>query len=211
MNWWADGIPQRPALSDKLVDWDAFVTVGGEEFIQKRRVLEIGPEYGLDTLWFAPKAGRWTVVDNAPDVLQWIAGMSRLMPGIELIKADCRKLPFPEGEFHLVIDFGSFDNSGDPFAAYSEATRVLCHHGMLLSTYANAAVLGQHPDPTKEIRLYPDRLLDHLCERGMWIRHKARHDQARAVVVAQKGGEPYGTCTWWSTSVCTCPRNEVRV
>lgn len=211
MNWWADGIPRRPALSDKLVDWNAFVYVGGEEFLHKWRVLEIGPEYGLDALMFSPKAKKWTVVDNAPDVLDWIASLSRLMPGIELVKADCRKLPFPDEDFHLVIDFGSFDNCGDPFAAYSEASRVLVHHGILLSTYANEVVLGVSDDPAHEIRLHPNRLANFLMQHGMWIRHRERNDEARAVVIAQKGGEPHGPCTWWSNNVCTCPNNVIRL
>lgn len=211
MKWWADGVPLRPALSDKLIDWASFVLIGGEEFIQHRNVLEIGPEYGLDTLWFSTKARNWTVVDNASDVLEWIASLSRLTPGINLIKADCRKLPFPENDFHLVIDFGSFDNSGDPFAAYGEAIRVLCRHGMLISTYANASVLGQSPDPTKEIRIYPEMLRLFLKERGMWVRNRGNEDQPRAVMIAQKGGEPHDGCTWWDDNVCRCPTNEIRV
>jgi SAM-dependent methyltransferase len=202
--WWADGIPKRPTLSDKLVDWEAFVTVGGEEFIAGRDVLEIGPAYGLDTLWFSPKAQRWVVLDNAPDVMAWIAGLTRLAPGIELVKGDAQKLPFNEGEFHLVLDYGTFDNTGDPLTSYIEACRVLRHHGLLLSTYANEAVLGVSSDP-REVHVHPDRLALLLEARGMWIRYRKHVGMSRAVIVAQKGGEPFGGCGWWKTNVCTCP------
>lgn len=200
--WWADGIPRRPALSDKLADWEAFVLVGGQTFLKDRSVLEIGPEYGLDTVWFSGFAKRWTVLDNAPDVLSWIASLSRMAPGFDLIKGDACKLPFPDGEFQLVLDYGTFDNTADPFAAYREACRVLSRHGVLISTYANEAVLGKSNDP-HETRVHPDDLRDHLESLDMWVRWRDRHSQARAVVIAQKYA-PQAQCTWDSDNVCRC-------
>jgi len=200
--WWADGVPRRPALSDKLADWEAFVLVGGQTFLKNRSVLEIGPEFGLDTLWFSGFAKRWVVLDNAPDVLEWIASLSRMAPGFELMKGDATKLPFRNGEFNLVLDFGTFDNTADPFAAYREACRVLSRHGILISTYANEIVLGKSDDP-HETRVHPTRLREHLEMLDMWVRWQDRHSQPRAVVIAQKYA-PQADCTWDVDNVCRC-------
>jgi ubiquinone/menaquinone biosynthesis C-methylase UbiE len=201
--WWPEGVPQRPTLSDKLVDWHAFVLVGGETFIKTRNVLEIGPSFGLDTIFFAPSAKRWTVLDNAPDVLAWIAGHThRLLPGLDLVSGDARKLPFEDDTYQLVLDFGTFDNTGDPWACYAEAVRVLSRHGILITSYANLQVLGPSDDKW-EIRSAPGQLRRYLESMNMWVRYDERHDQARASMIAQKFA-PMKDCKWDTTGICGC-------
>jgi len=204
--WWKNG-PRRPPLGDKLVDWNTLVHVGGEEFIRGHDVLEIGPEYGLDAIMFAHQARRYVIIENADDVSAWIQHLQRsgvIGRKTELRFVDAITLPFGDREFDLVLDFGTFDNTSDPLSCYREACRVLRHHGILVTTYANAQVLG--PLGEGEIRQDPDKLDQFLTDNGMWVRLRRNEKQARAAMIAQKGGEPHHGCEWYDTHVCTCPR-----
>jgi SAM-dependent methyltransferase len=50
--------------------------------------------------------------------------------GVELVRADVRALPFPDGSFDVVIDFGTCYHIGDPAQAMTEIARVLIAGGL---------------------------------------------------------------------------------
>src|SRR5260370_22534224 len=209
MTQWFDKNSFRPPLSDKLADWNALTLVSGEECIRGQDVLDIGPAFGLDAIMFARLARRYVIVDNADDVLKWIHELAyddRLIGGeAEIVKANACDMHF-ENEFDLVLDFGSIDNSGDHLAAYACAARALRHHGLLVTTYANRLVLtNEYSGDEGEQRIYPEMLGLYLREQGMWVRNRYRENQPRALMIAQKGWEPYNGWQWVKTGECTCP------
>jgi len=171
-------------LGDKLADWDSLAKVGGTRWIVGKSVLDIGPGRALDVQLLAPEAGRYCVLDPDSEVLAWVEHVAP--PEVECVKGTAEALPFPGGTFDLVLDFSTIDNCFDPMQCYREVFRVLKIHGLLLSSYANKAVLGDLPDQHTQD---PNVLQIELTKMGYWRRWHERLDQARAVIAAQKYGE----------------------
>jgi hypothetical protein len=208
LTWWKEGKPRRPTLSDKLADWNALALIGGQAFMKGRRVLDIGPEWGLDAIMFGDDGpAAYVCLECATDVVVHLDDMKRatdskyiIMPG------DARSMAqFKDGTFNLVLDFGSIDNCNGNLNAYIECCRVLSRHGIMITSYANAAVLGNGvSDDGSEARVQPQTLANFFTAEEMWVRGRFREDQARAVMIVQKGGEPQAPCQWNATNVCTC-------
>jgi SAM-dependent methyltransferase len=180
--WWrVDGVPDPPPLSDKLIDWRVLAAVGGTPFMAGRRVLELGPGFGLDALMFAGGAGLYVALDASAHVLAWVR---RLAPAARCVRADVRALPFRPGAFDLVLDFSTIDNCADPAMAYCEAADTLNGAGVFVTTYANAlivkAVDGEAP-------CEPAWLAQLLADNGLRLRYRSDEDGPRAAMAAQRG------------------------
>lgn len=171
-------------LGDKLADWDSLAKVGGTRWIVGKQVLDVGPGRALDVQLLSPEAGRYCVLDPDPEVLAWV---KHVEPQVELYRGLAEAMPFPDETFDLVLDFSSIDNCSEPMQCYREAFRVLKTHGLLLSSYANKAVLSDLLDQHTQD---PDVLEKALEGMGFWRRWHERRNQARACIAAQKYGEP---------------------
>jgi SAM-dependent methyltransferase len=187
--WLREGIEPLPSpAGDKAVDREALQLAGGLGVITGKRVLEIGPCYGLDARDFAPLAALYVVVDLDELVFEWLRGFA---PRAAPILADARLLPCRGAQFDTVLDFGSLDNTGHPEQGYEEACRVLRPGGVLVSTYGNAAVLGRGaarllpPDYSPgEFYSYPQELVWLLESQGLTVACRAHENQPRAIMVA---------------------------
>jgi SAM-dependent methyltransferase len=183
--WWrVDGVPDPPPLSDKLIDWRVLAAMGGTPFMAVRRVLELGPGFGLDALMFAGGARLYVVLDASAHVLAWVR---RLAPAARCVLADVQALPFRAGAFDLVLDFSTVDNCGEPMRAYREVVHVLTGApgtGVLITTYANALKVGMRDG---EFPQEPEYLAHTFAAFGLRIRYRSDEDGARAAMAAQKG------------------------
>ncbi len=73
-------------------------------------------------------------------------------PGVELVRADVRRLPFSNGQFDVVLDFGTCYHIAQPDVALAEIARVLAPGGMLATESKLSQVLS-HPVRTRGRRL----------------------------------------------------------
>lgn len=174
-------VPEPPTLSDKLADWEGLAMAGGESPIAGKRVLDVGPLYGVDALMFSTKAAPYIVLDSAPTVLEHV---HLVAPSAECVRSDaCVPWPFDDATFDLVLDFSTFDDTKDPHFCYRQAARVLAPGGILVTSYANALVIAPTTWWTKQD---PDALAAHLEACGLRVFHRLREDQARAMMIADK-------------------------
>ncbi len=181
--WLRAGVdPLPPDPSDKKIDREAFVIAGGVSLIVGKRVLDIGPCYGIDAREFASIAACYVTVDFDELVLEWTA---KFAPNARGLVGDARCLPFRTKTFDTVLDFGTLDNVGDPVQGYREACRVLQVGGVLVTTYGNARVLGPG-DGVSETYSDPDFLAALLVEQKAHVVHRARENEPRAVMIALK-------------------------
>lgn len=166
-------------LSDKLFDWYVLSKAGGEALISERTVLDVGPGFGLDAMVFASMARRYIVLDVDDDVLHRVA---TLAPSAEIHKGDARAMPFGDGEFNLVIDFSTFDDTDDPLACYRHAIRVLAARGRLVTTFAN----GLFGKGVAQTSCRPDELMRFFESQGLLVLRRMNWDQPRAALVVRK-------------------------
>ncbi len=181
--WFHEGIdPLPPCESDKLVDREALAMAGGNALLTEKRVLDIGPCYGLDARDFAPLAACYVVVDYDTLVLEW---MTKIAPRAVRVEATARMLPFRSGSFDTVLDFGTLDNVGALVESYREACRVLKSGGTFVTTYGNALVLGRG-DGVGEIYSDPTELSALLADCGLVVTHRGYENQPRAIMIGMK-------------------------
>lgn len=181
--WLREGLdPLPPPAGDKAVDRWALASAGGPAILVDRRVLEIGPCYGVDAEEFAGIARPYVVVDIDELVIEWIR---RFAPRAVGLVGDARALPFASGVFDVVLDFGSLDNVGQPLLGYAEASRVLAPGGVLVTTYGNAAVLGPG-DGVSETYLRPFEVLEAFWAGGVEGVAGGNEENPRAFMVGRK-------------------------
>lgn len=185
--WLREGVdPLPPAPGDKNLDEAAIYLAGDEALFKGKRVLDLGPCYGVEAVRYAHRAAVYVAYDIDELVIEWVRRRTDMAIGVV---GDFRQLPFLGNSFDTVLDLGSFDNvSGDGnevVHAYREAVRVLTPGGIFISCYANAAGLGIAPPPG-ETYWAPQVVPNMLAEMGMRILHRGAEQHARAFVVAQR-------------------------
>jgi ubiquinone/menaquinone biosynthesis C-methylase UbiE len=152
------------------------------------RILEIGCGRGIALPVLARMLGpsHLTGIDIDPMLLQRAAERAQQRGvKVELQHADVRELPFANGAFDMVIDFGTCHHISDPGRALREIARVLRHGGLFVSETVSSQVLS-HPIRTRGRRL-PWRVVPELRVTGAAILWKARRKELPAVT---RGGEP---------------------
>jgi SAM-dependent methyltransferase len=169
-------------LGDKLVDWGLLAIVGGESLLVGKRVLNLGPGFALEETVWAARAGRWVSLDSDQSVL---ARVEWLAPAAERVRSFLPVIPLERESFDVVLDFSTLDNTPDPVQGYREAATMLVPGGLLLSSYANAAAEGAVTTPS-DTPLWPDDLAQVLIRCGLDVIYRAREDQTRASIVAQR-------------------------
>ncbi len=100
--------------------------------------------------------------------------------GVDLGRADVRALPFADGTFDMVMDFGTCHHISDPGLALREIARVLCEGGLFVSETVTSQLLS-HPMRTRGRRL-PWRVVPELRVRRDAILWKARRKESLAAI-----------------------------
>jgi ubiquinone/menaquinone biosynthesis C-methylase UbiE len=112
-----------------------------------RRILEVGCGRGvaLPRLAKLCKPSRLVGLDIAPELISSAKRrIARDGVDAQLCSADVRRMPFADGEFDVVIDFGTCYHIEDPDAAIREVARVLRDGGEFIHE-APLAQLIAHP------------------------------------------------------------------
>lgn len=182
-----------PHLGDKLIDWDLLAKAGGMDLLIGKDVLEFGPSYGIDLYMFAPYARSYTMIESAPDVLDHLQPLTRLLndrDAAALVIVRNLRQPldaFAGKNYDLVIDFGTVDNVLAGVKPYEEAMRLLRPGGVLLTTYANRKVLGtEFSECGDEVRFDPGGLASWFTGLGdPFVR--IHEDQPRAGMAVRRG------------------------
>lgn len=174
--------PIPPYLSDKIADWECLCAGGGEELIKGKDVLDVGACWGTDALTLCSHAKTYVAADGSPEVLDHLRACMPKKVTVQFFDAR-ERWPLDDASVDTVLDFSSFDDTGDADACYAEAARVLRPGGVLVSTYANACLI---PQEVPYAKLDPTRLARYLGALGLSIKRRLREDQVRACVIAFK-------------------------
>ena len=142
------------------------------------RILEVGCGRGvaLPELHRMLAPSRLTGLDLDPAALaEARARATRRETPVELVPGDVRELPFPDGAFDLVVDFGTCFHIARPGAAIREVARVLAPGGIFVhETRINQ--FFSHPVRSRGRRL-PDetlRLFRHRRSALLWTSRLVR-------------------------------------
>ena len=139
------------------------------------RILEVGCGRGvalpvLDELC-SPR--RLVGLDIDPELLEVAAANLREHgTRAELCAADVRRMPFDDGAFDVIIDFGTLFHIARPQAATAEIARVLAPGGMFVHE-TKASQLLSHPVRSRGRRL--PRLEHDGLRQGRWAMLWASH------------------------------------
>src|SRR5712692_7789570 len=101
-----------------------------------KRVLDAGCGAGYGASRLAASARFVVGIDNAQEALE-IARRRYSSPQIELVRGDCRALPFPAASFDLVVAFEVIEHIEDREKLLAEARRVLAAGGELILSTPN--------------------------------------------------------------------------
>jgi ubiquinone/menaquinone biosynthesis C-methylase UbiE len=137
------------------------------------RVLEIGCGQGvaLPVLARLCAPSRLAGIDIAPELVALAEErLRRQRVAAELHVADAREMPFGDGEFDVVIDFGTCYHIDNPESALREVGRVLCDGGLFIHE-SRLAQLFAHPVRTFSRTLSSDAFLNLPVERHavFWV------------------------------------------
>ncbi|HUP19414.1 MAG TPA: class I SAM-dependent methyltransferase [Gemmatimonadota bacterium] len=111
------------------------------------RILEVGCGRGIALAALARfrRPQRLVGVDIDPEAIEDATRRTASTPvPVELVRADVRALPFADGEFDVVIDFGTCYHVARPEAAVAEIARVLVEGGSFLTETRMSQALA-HP------------------------------------------------------------------
>jgi ubiquinone/menaquinone biosynthesis C-methylase UbiE len=135
------------------------------------RVLEVGCGRGVGLVRFFEllKPARLVGLDIDRYLLaEAHARLNRSGAHAELVQADARCMPFEDGEFDLVIDFGTCYHIARPAEALHEIARVLVPGG-LFATESRLSQLLAHPLRTRGTRLPWNGALSPVRHAGLWL------------------------------------------
>ena len=171
--------PDSPSLSDKLADWGALAEAGGDHLFIGKDVLDVGPLEWLESRVYSTRARSYVGVDCSTGIL------SRRPLAARGVLWDITKAPWPfeDASFDTVLDLSTFDDTQDPDLCYAEAARVLRPRGMLMTAFANAAVL---PASTEWVSQEPYALARKLEGLGFELMRGWNLEKPRAHALAWK-------------------------
>jgi len=124
------------SVSDRLEQELVFSMAGVKD---GERVLDAGCGTGIYSIELAKEGARVTGLDASLGMLEWArAKAGRAGRKIDLIKADARNIPFPDGHFDLVLSVCMLCFVRERQAALLEMKRVLRPGGRLVIALLNS-------------------------------------------------------------------------
>jgi SAM-dependent methyltransferase len=127
--WWCSHWRGRVGLKEDMTDEPLWQTIK-DLLTRPGRLLEAGCGTGQWVRFFGKMGCDAVGVDFAPSGLK--VGLAA-NPGLRLIQADFRSLPFDEATFDFVVSFGAVEHDiGGPEQALHEFRRVLKPSGLLM-------------------------------------------------------------------------------
>jgi ubiquinone/menaquinone biosynthesis C-methylase UbiE len=145
------------------------------------RILEVGCGRGvaLPVLERLCNPRRLVGLDIDPELLaEAAANLREHGTTAELCAADVRRMPFEDGAFDVIIDFGTLFHIAKPQAASAEIARVLAPGGMFVHE-TKASQLLSHPVRSRGRRL--PRLEHDGLRNRRWVMLWASHDKESLV------------------------------
>jgi ubiquinone/menaquinone biosynthesis C-methylase UbiE len=152
-----------PAVSSAFMEYQPFPDIARRNFMQEGlevpamvqllglpaggRVLEVGCGRGiaLPPLAEALRPALLVGVDIDEELLADAARRAAEKDvRVQLYRADVRELPFADGTFDIVIDFGTCYHIGDPERGMQEVVRVLATGGLFVAETLSSQLLS-HP------------------------------------------------------------------
>ena len=171
---------------------------------RSRRVLEVGCGRGvaLPALAQLLRPARLVGIDVDAALLGTAAARvrERKLP-VELYCADVRALPFENGAFDLVIDFGTCYHISEPARALREIVRVLRPGGLFVSETVSSQLLS-HPLRTRGRRLPWAAAPELHLERQAVLWKSRRKSGPTAPGVHRCATSPSSAPSTWAATQC---------
>jgi ubiquinone/menaquinone biosynthesis C-methylase UbiE len=139
--------PNEEGRNHRQEDWELPAMVKALDLGSRRRILEIGCGRGVALPPLSRLCRPETLVGIDIDAELLEVAQSRLEEtGVEasVVHGDARSLPFEDGSFDLVIDFGTLYHIGNPAQGLEEVARVLDSGGLFAHETRLSQVLS-HP------------------------------------------------------------------
>jgi SAM-dependent methyltransferase len=135
------------------------------ELVQGKRVLDAACGEGYGAYHLAGRAAAVTAVDISPETIAHARGRYRL-DNLFFQVADCRALPFTDGQFDCIVSFETLEHLEEQAQMLAEFRRVLASDGFLLISSPDKAVYsGQlnYDNPFHVRELYRQELEELLA------------------------------------------------
>ena len=101
--------------------------------LKEKKLLEVGAGMGGDSIYFAKKGAKVTLLDFTTEALQLIKkNAQKANVSISTIEADARKIPCKDNTFDVIFHQGFLEHFKDPLHMLLEQKRVLKKGGILV-------------------------------------------------------------------------------
>ncbi len=166
-------------LDSKMFDWALLRHQGYGEFLDNRRVVNLGP-CGLDEVMLADRVRDWVGLDfAAPLIAHLDTWVFPARHKVQFEVGDFRQLPFANETIDTVLDYSSTDHVSDADRprVRQEIFRVLRPGRFYIVTYPNACWIN-HERETQEFgyerRFTPQEIEAEVTAAGFTISHHNR-------------------------------------
>jgi ubiquinone/menaquinone biosynthesis C-methylase UbiE len=135
------------------------------ELLRGRKVLDAACGEGFGAFHLAAGACQVTAVDISPETIQHAAARYR-RDNLSFQVADCRALPFADGQFDCIVSFETLEHLEEQAQMLAEFRRVLAGDGFLLISSPDKAVYSgqmKNDNPFHVRELYRQELEDLLA------------------------------------------------
>jgi len=120
-----------PLFMRRMAAYDFF-----RNYVQGRKVLEVGFGDGYGTFYLSQVAADTTGIDASSSLIDY-ARSKYVRDNLFFLKGDAARIPFPAGSFEAVVSAGMLENVRDCKAVLREMDRVLVGYGTALVVTQN--------------------------------------------------------------------------
>lgn len=148
-DWYSQEQWFLPPNKEGLVDREMLT----KELVLNKVVLNLGPLYPDDELYYGSMAKEWIAVDFSPEVIARCRSFPGISKNVHFFTHDVRDLLFNEDTFDIVCDFSTGDhlNKIGFMRMLSRIYYVLKPNGLFVISYANTlAFTSMFPDGETE-------------------------------------------------------------
>lgn len=178
---------------------------------QHRRVLDVACGEGYGTALLAGQGNQVWGVDLSPAAVAHARQTYSGQEGLGYAVADCRKLPFADASFDLVVSFETLEHIAGQRAFLAEVRRVLDPRGALIISSPNKLEYSDRRNHQNEFHvgeLYRDELATMLQEYFPHARWYGQRNAFVSLIWDEQPSEQTNRATQWLNVARQSPRTD---